>query len=292
MSKCKQCGCKKSWAQAAGSTSVDRGNHGQTQATGGTSNPIRNKLDELQGVLKPLTQSPPESSTLDGSAKGEVGEEIRQLEKAIVSLPEGSSYDGTREQLRGNIAALKMKISRSKPLGAQLDSCKAAMARAQKRMQDANEVIQKASVARDEAEKEHQRLAAEMTALELQMPSAQPLQEPKDSIAGLNHALAKMLEELKTSSYVDSEDVKRAEALTQQLTVGLAQIAQMAAAQAVSIPNGSERAEMSVDQAQVAGVTQTAMESELDTPANAKAKAKLAHRKGTFFHPADMRTNR
>ena len=233
-------------------------------------------------------------------------EEIKKLEKAIAALPEGQLYDGTRAQLRDNITALKMKICQSKPLGAQVDSCKAAMARARKRMEAAHDVIQKASVAHNEAEQEYQRLMNEMTALELQMPGAQQQQqqEPKDSITTMNDVLGNVLDEMKASTHVNPEHVKEAEAVMINLVAGMgkvSELARIAAAQRmkcdVECGGGGKVAPADTAMSSTemkGGATRTAAECELTSPTRgeSKTRAKLSHAESQDFHVADMKIHR
>ena len=150
-------------------------------------------------------------------------------------------------------------------------------------MQDADEVIQKASLARIGAVKEHQRLMEKMATLDLQVPTIQQQPLPKDTITGMNDALVKVLEEMKSSTYVNPEHVAQSEAIMLQLTAGLGQVAQLArlaASQRLPEDSGGAK-EMTADPKK--DVVRVATESELSAPPTGKTRAKFLHEEEKVF---------
>ena len=89
-----------------------------------------------------------------------------------------------------------------KPLGARLDDCEAAVGRAAKRRQEAEDIIKIAEVMRRNAADEGDKLKAEL--LQLQSSAAEKTGVPEDSIAQMNESLAKVLSEMKGSQFVES----------------------------------------------------------------------------------------
>ena len=113
-----------------------------------------------------------------------------------------------------------------KPLGARLDDCEAAVGRAAKRRQEAEDIIKIAEVMRRNAADEGDKLKAEL--LQLQSSAAEKTGVPEDSIAQMNESLAKVLSEMKGSQFVESHAVAEAEKLMESLFVGLFRVAQLA----------------------------------------------------------------
>ena len=113
-----------------------------------------------------------------------------------------------------------------KPLGARLDDCEAAVGRAAKRRQEAEDIIKIAEVVRRSAEDEENQLKAEL--LQLQSSAAEKSGGSEDSIAQMNASLARDLSEMKGSQFVEAHAVADAEKLMESLSVGLSRVAQLA----------------------------------------------------------------
>ena len=80
-----------------------------------------------------------------------------------------------------------------KPLGARLNDCEAAVGRAAKRRQEAEDITKIAEVVRRNAADEENKLKAEL--LQLQSSAVEKTSGSEDSIAQMNASLARVLSE-------------------------------------------------------------------------------------------------
>ncbi|CAK0793594.1 unnamed protein product [Prorocentrum cordatum] len=223
--KCAQCGCKKTWAQVAtGHVNVKNGH---------IDHPVRNEISTLSGQVANMSS---QQSLLPQSQPGADNAEVKQVDAALANLPPGPEYASARAELTKAAQAARMKIVKSKPLGAQLDSCKGALDRRTKRISEIDAMADKLQLARATATQEQERLQAELA--ELQKNAAQQPSQP-NSIEAMTSVLDDVLKEMSVG-FVDPQHVAQAKGLMQQLVTGIQSIAaqaqQTASVAAVTVP--------------------------------------------------------
>ena len=221
--KCKGCGIKKSWAQTV--TGGIPWNPSQQSSAGASLNTVRTQLD--------VTTSQEQNGSNPSHS-------IKALENALAQVPTGEAFAATRDVITSQIADLKKNITRSKPMGAQLDSCKAAIERATKRKQNALEAAEKAHKDLQEAENQIEYLQKDLIDLEAQVANhhnqdtIQQNVAQVDSVQSMADALQKVLIEMNASPTVPQETVAQAGQYMTALMSGIQNIAntaQQAAAQ-------------------------------------------------------------
>ena len=106
-----------------------------------------------------------------------------------------------------------------KPLGARLDDCEAAVGRAAKRRQEAEDLSKFAEVVRRNAADEENKLKAEL--LLLQSSASEKTGGSEDSIAQMNASLVRVLSEMKVSQFVEAHAFAEVEKLMESLSLGL-----------------------------------------------------------------------
>ena len=121
---CWQCGIKRSYQQVLIQ---------ETPSSHALQNSVKAKLDAVIGQLqnvapRPSTVSEPTAPCLN---RENVNEEIKALEASIKSLPEDASYDSIRASIAAKISDQKQSLIRAKPIGAQVDACRALVTRSQ-----------------------------------------------------------------------------------------------------------------------------------------------------------------
>ena len=148
---CRQCGARKSYAQALTSPSTPPS--GRAAPNGGASLPL--PLSSGVGQLPASQQSgqaqraspiAKEVLSIDGqsghiASKATLSARISTLEKAKAGIVEVDPESALAVTIEAEIQVLKKQKISSKSLGQQLDGCKGAIARATKRRQHAEEQI-------------------------------------------------------------------------------------------------------------------------------------------------------
>ena len=198
---------------------------------------------ELHGVASAAPQTPKVEVTCPNQpGTSNPAQAIKALESALAQVPEGDTFAATRSTISAQIADLKKSITRSKPMGAQLDSCRAAIERAMKRKQCALEAAEKAHKDLQEAENQIEQLQEDLVQLEAQVASHHAQEHAHqnvaqvDSIQGTANALQKVLNEMQTSPTVPQESVAEAGLSMTSLMKGIQSIA-VAAQQAATAQN-------------------------------------------------------
>ena len=138
----------------------------------------------------------------------------------LENLPKDDSYDDVRAVLVDEHRDAVLDATRMKP------DCEAAVGRAAKRRQEAEDIIKIAEVVRRNAADEENHLKAEL--LQLQSSAAEKTGGSEDSIAQVGAFLAKVLSEMKGSQFVEAHAVAEAAKLMESLSVGLSRVAQLA----------------------------------------------------------------
>ena len=248
--KCRQCGMRKSWAQAVAPTA--------TAAASPASTPVQPAAKtinaNIEQVFAKITQMPKPMDLTEARAplalpmdKASLNASIKALEAALHHLPPESTHDATRAHLIERISAEKRLIMKAKPLGAQLDSCKAALERAQRRREQAQEAMDLAKATLESAGVEVQRLQSELNELEstvaMQPQGGNHGATYANSIEGMVASLQKVLEEMKTSRTVPVEYILETETKMTALLTGVQRIADYAKQQAAAAAATTIKAE-------------------------------------------------
>ena len=149
------------------------------------------------------------------------------MKVSLASLPEGDAYTDVRASITQRIDTLRKQASKAKPVGAQLDACKAAINRARKRTEEAEELIALMQAVRDEAAEETSRLCKELVEIQSRVPQEADVDKSDSSIDAMNKALATVLGEMKTGGVAPAV-VGEAEALMAKLSAGIERVAELA----------------------------------------------------------------
>ena len=125
--------------------------------------------------------------------------ELNKCEELLKDIPDNQLYADTRKNLEEKMNILKQKITKSNPLGAQLDSCRDAITRAQKRLQAAQqrvvtkqEELQAEQNKVVEAQTELTKLQADLVELESQVASSVSTPRGGAQIGGISDLQAAM----------------------------------------------------------------------------------------------------
>ena len=232
--KCSKCGCKRTWAQQSVAAELD-GKQG-TNFVGSRGLEIRQKLEQLQARAAVIEKQSTDSTPAASNPK------VDPLKLTLKICLKMNLMMMFRAVLVDKHRDAVLEATRMKPLGARLDDCEAAVGRAAKRRQEAEDIIKIAEVVRRNAEDEENKLKAEV--LQLQSSAAEKTYGSEDSIAQMNASLAKVLSEMKWSQFVEAHAIAEAEKLMESLSVGLSRVAQSARQAAesqmsVEIPAGT-----------------------------------------------------
>ena len=238
---------KKSWAQVATALpgGFQLGSSSQGQRGG---NPVRSQLDQVasmvcesaKAVLGPDDQSGAETrhSTSSGSAensgsspqgsKAWITPQIKSLEAALAHLPDNQLFADQRQSLITKIDSLKNEISETQPIGARIDSKRAALQRAQNRQAEATRAAELAQEVVKAADAEVNEIATELEALEsalakapnVSSPSSFLGKAPMESVDALQQHLGGVLEQLRADPRIDPGLMSLAETHSEQLLQG------------------------------------------------------------------------
>ena len=159
----------------------------------------------------------------------ETSAQITALEGALAQVPAGAMFENTRTVMQGQIALLKASISKSKPIGLRLESCRAAVARAAKRKEEAEAAVVAAVFAESKATAEHAQYVNDLAELERELSSSVGASvQPADCVQNMASALQRVVGEMKSSPLVPLELVKQAEQQMETLLSGVKQISALA----------------------------------------------------------------
>lgn len=153
---------------------------------------------------------------------------IKALEGALAQLPLGPVFEVARGSITQQLAELKQSITKSKPMGAQLDSCRSAIERAQRRKASAVEAMDKARVEQMQAESDILRLNSELSALETQVEQQAGARQPgqqASSVQCMATALNVALADMKSSAHIPRSTIAEAEDHMAALLTGIQTIA-------------------------------------------------------------------
>ena len=190
--KCHKCGLKKSFGQSAGGANAAWWSSPPAHVAASeptTTTPIQAKA--------PLSSTPPQPAPAQGS--DDPREQIKAVEAALSVLPDVPSLAAARAPLLLQQEALKRAITQQRPLGSQLDSCRAAVERAEKRRGECQAAHAKAGQALDQANLDLAKKQSELQTLERAVAAAT---RPRSSLEELTEAVSKVWMELQASTVV------------------------------------------------------------------------------------------
>ena len=134
--KCSKCGCKRTWAQQSVASEHD-GKQG-TNLVGSRGLEIRQQLEQLQARAPVVEKNSTCETPITGNPKADA------LKLTLENLPKDDSFDDVQAVLVDKHRDAVLEATRMKPLGARLDDCEAAVGRAAKRRQEAEDIIKTA----------------------------------------------------------------------------------------------------------------------------------------------------
>ena len=240
--KCRSCGLRKSWGQAQAPPTAP--------APASPAASINTCIDLVAAKVENVTaQAAADMSTAPRPAeqptKAQMNANIKALEAALHQLPADAGNQQTRDHLIERINAEKRAIMKAKPLGAQLDGCRSALDRAEKRREQAREALRLATDTLEAADAEVNRLHDEKIELEkmvaMQAPSAREDgrhagASPSDSIENMIASLQNVLKEMKDARTVPDEYINETEQQMSLLLTGVQKIALHAKQNAAAAP--------------------------------------------------------
>lgn len=168
-----------------------------------------------------------ETETVDKPSRAFYVAKIKKLETALAALPEGDeSFVATRKSILDQIEVEKKCILTTKSTAAQIEGCRAAIARAQQRKAKHEAVIVEATNMLTKEEENITRLAAELKDMEASFAANCTVeQSPQGSIQEATTALTKLVNEMSGTEAVPREHVAETVAIVQRLLAGVNAIA-------------------------------------------------------------------
>jgi len=186
---------------------------------------VRGKLAEVQTILGLHEDEPTQQPESRESLNSEASTQIKSLEAALTNIPTGSQFDVARETITAQIVELKRSITKSKPIGTRLETCKAACARSLKRRDTCAEACELAAAALNQAENEYQQLCSDLAGIEREMAMTVSSTTHTDCIEGLATSLGQVLSDMKSSHNIPVEILQQTETHMTSLMAGVRAIA-------------------------------------------------------------------
>ena len=186
-----------------------------------------------------MAQPPDHTYTQQASSHTDRSDLVRQLaavEQALACLPDGAMFQVSRAPLLMQQEELKKAISNSRPFGARLDGCKAALARARSRLDEATNNVLVAQQQQTEASNQVMKLEADLKDLEQSVVEQDATQEKADCLQHLQKQMAKVVEEMVTSGNVQRGEVDETVKQMEVLFGGLQTIHQRASSRTAETP--------------------------------------------------------
>jgi hypothetical protein len=225
--KCRHCGIKKAWGISATPQS----------APAPTTTPSTTSTVPLQTPVQP-------SELINAN---ETSAQIKSLEAALLLVPVGPFFESSRTVMRDKVTALKASISKSRPLGLRLESCRAAVTRAAKRKDAASEAVVAALIEEKATSDELAKFSTDLAELEAELSASVgiPIQSG-DCVTNMTCALERVVGEMRSSPLVPASLLYQAELQMATLLEGVKQISALAlqAAQTAPVTKLAENASM------------------------------------------------
>jgi hypothetical protein len=215
--KCRHCGIKKQW--------------------GLTAAPSTSRVSPATPAATPWTapRAPPTEPTTTNAQ--ETSAQIKALESALLLVPDGPLFENSRTVMRDQVTTLKASISKSKPIGLRLESCRAAVTRATKRKEAATEAVAAAIAEEKATTDELAKFSADLSILESELSvSVGGLPQSGDCVQNMTTALERVVGEMRSSPLVPANLVYQAELQMATLLEGVKQISSLALQAAQALP--------------------------------------------------------
>jgi hypothetical protein len=222
--KCRHCGIKKQWGLTA-APSPTRASPAASALTSPT--PLHAQAQ---------TSEPTTTTTISAQ---ETSAQIKSLEAALLLVPMGPLFEDSRNGMRDHVTALKASISKSKPLGLRLESCRAAVTRAAKRKEAASEAVLAAVKEEKATIDELAKFSLDLASLESELAASVGLSPPPqtgDCVTNMTCALERVVEEMRASPLVPANILYQAELQMATLLEGVKQISALALQAAQAAP--------------------------------------------------------
>ena len=245
--KCRTCGMKRSYAQAASSQLAVGG----SDASGQAAHPVRASIDGVHALLaggaaqhhgaqhqhhaSPSCRSPQQQRPVAVKKEGTPGKEELEHELNMLVTQHQGCKDNPRMQavaqsISDMIAEVRSDIAACQPIGVRIDSAREAVQRAEKRAAQAREARTLAQSAVEAADIELAAYREDVTNLEAMIATASSGEEP--GVAANITELAKVMEstllQMSALGGCRAEHVDEAKARSRQLLAGLVQMQHVA----------------------------------------------------------------
>ena len=241
--KCRTCGLKKSYKDAAMPT------HTTTSST--QRNGVSAKLEEVAAQLQSVARKEKEDQPMapaqptEGVDRKAISEEIAGLEVALANIADSAEFEAVKSSLQAKIEEKKKSIVRSKPIGMQVDSCQKFVARCQARRDQAEQgvvlaqqALTNSQQALAEAEAALCSAQAELKDRQEEMAQEMAQQGPatsQDSMKGLTASLEKVIHDMKSGGKVSDQHIGEAKQHMDKLMDGLNAIRAVVQSQAAAV---------------------------------------------------------
>ena len=203
--KCRKCGCKKSYAQAL----VKEDTNTEWQSNWSSQH---SEASHEAGELPNAEME---------KAKQNIAAELSTIEEALKALPEESeACRPARLDLLEKQAKLKQESMQQRPLGTQLDGVQGALNRANKRLQSAQDCAEEARKAIEIEQAHIAKLNAEKAAIDLEIKKSAGDTCPQDT-AELSDQLQSMYKKMQSKPGIAAETLSAARAQMESLLAGL-----------------------------------------------------------------------
>ena len=173
--------------------------------------------------------APTSTTTPTTASRGALHNRIRCLEAALAALPPPTSFDDDcykipRDELVKQIGALKRQIIDAKPIGARIDGCRAALARAMKRRDSGHDALQAAQAVVTATDIEVATLEIDLQTLEFELQASTEAEpETAESLPTVEAGCARLISRLQEND-VQEFTVLEAKKLVDNLVCGFKQL--------------------------------------------------------------------
>jgi hypothetical protein len=235
--KCKQCGLKRTYAMAPSETKSKE----QAVCWNAQWEP-RSYAQALMGSATPppkpsteLSHARVEAALSDAEVRAKASVNLKSIMAALEALPLSDEFAPERVMLGAKAEEAKAKIRDAKPIGARIDGCKAAITRAQHRLEQSTAQWDEAKINMQQASQELVQFKQDLAGLELSVASEQQdLRQVPSSVEQLADSLTKVLKEMTSSPAVPRQLIDETTQHMHHLYAGIQKIA--AAAREVAAP--------------------------------------------------------
>ena len=179
--------------------------------------------------------APPATTTPTTASRGALHSRIRCLEAALAALPPPTSLDDDcykipKDELVKQIAALKRQIIDAKPIGARIDGCRAALARAMKCRDSGHKALHAAQAVVTAADIEVATLEIDLQTFEVELQSSTEAEpETAESLITVEVGCARLISRLQEND-VQEYTVLEAKKLVDNFVCGFKQLLAIAVA--------------------------------------------------------------